>query len=143
MSQNNICWISIAKIKATSCIKSMLRDVSHDAEMFFSMKTSLIHLKKKSCIQTVRLVIHNLMMSKMRQRSVLPTTTESSEDVRSVGAAYEDTNMQEVRSLGPTTQRKAPEIFHPEECFISESLTADNKEPQSMKEAWNGKNSDK
>ena len=59
---------------------------------------------------------------------MLPTTTESSEDVCSVGTTYEDTLMQQVRSLGPTTQRKAPVRFHPEECFISQSLTADNEE---------------
>ena len=69
------------------------------------------------------------------------TATESSENVPSVGATYEDTFMQQVRSLGPTRQRKAPERFHPEECFVSESLTAENEEPQSMKEALDGKNS--
>ena len=69
------------------------------------------------------------------------TATESSEDVPSVGATYEDTFMQQVRSLDPTRQRKAPERFRPEECFVSESLTAENEEPQSMKEALNGKNS--
>ena len=58
-------------------------------------------------------------------------------------ATYEDIYLQQVRSLGPTTQRKAPERFHPEECFTSESLTSENEEPQSMKEAWNGKNSKK
>ena len=71
------------------------------------------------------------------------TATESSEDVPSVGATYEDTFMQQVRSLGPTRQRKTPERYHPEECFISESLTAENEEPQSMKEALDGKNSGK
>ena len=70
-----------------------------------------------------------------------PITTESTEDVPSVGATYEDTFIQQVRSLGPTRQRRAPETFHPEECFISESLTAENEEPQSMKEALDGKNS--
>ena len=69
------------------------------------------------------------------------TATESSEDVLSMGASYEDTFMQQVRSLGPTRQRKAPERFHPEECFVSESLTAENEEPQCMKNALNGKNS--
>ncbi|XP_044182009.1 uncharacterized mitochondrial protein AtMg00820-like [Acropora millepora] len=74
----------------------------------------------------------------------MPSTgTESSEDVPSVGATYEDTFMQQVRSLGPTRQRKAPERFDPEECFISKSLTAENEEPQSMKEALDGKNSRK
>ena len=34
-----------------------------------------------------------------------------------------------VRSLGPTKQRKATERFHPEECLMSESLTAENEEP--------------
>ena len=71
------------------------------------------------------------------------TATESSEDVPSVGATYEDMFMQQVRSLGPTRQRKTPERYHPEECFISESLTAENEEPQSMKEALDGKNSGK
>ena len=49
------------------------------------------------------------------------TATESSENAASVGATYEDTFMQQVRSLGPTRQRKSPERFHPEECFVSES----------------------
>ena len=71
------------------------------------------------------------------------TATESSEDVPSVGATYEDTFMQQVRSLGPTRQRKTPERYHPEKCFISESLTVENEEPQSMKEALDGKNSGK
>ena len=48
-----------------------------------------------------------------------------------------------MRSLGPTRQRRAPERFHPEECFISESLTAENEEPQSMREALDGENSGK
>ena len=64
------------------------------------------------------------------------TTTESPGNLSSVGATYEDTFMQQVRSLGPTRQRKVPDRFHPEECFISESLTAENEEPQSLKEAW-------
>ena len=48
-----------------------------------------------------------------------------------------------MRSLGPNRQRKTPERFHPEECFISESLTAENEEPQSMKEALDSNNSGK
>ena len=62
------------------------------------------------------------------------STTESPENLTS-GATYEDTFMQQVRSLGPTRQRKAPDRFHPDECFMSESLTAENEEPQSLKEA--------
>ena len=50
------------------------------------------------------------------------TATEASEDVPSVGATYEDTFTQQVRSLGPTRQRKTTERFYPEECFISESF---------------------
>ena len=69
------------------------------------------------------------------------TTTESPGNLSSVGATYEDTFMQQVRSLGPTRQRKAPDRFHPEECFISESLTAENEEPQSLKEALGGNDS--
>ena len=60
-----------------------------------------------------------------------------------MGATYEDTFMQQVRSLGPTRQRKAPERFHQEECFMSEYLTAENEEPQSLKEALGGNNSKK
>ena len=69
------------------------------------------------------------------------TTTESPGNLLSVGATYEDTFMQQVRSLGPTRQRKAPDRFHPDECFMSESLTAENEEPQSLKEALGGNNS--
>ena len=69
------------------------------------------------------------------------TTTESPGNLSSVGATYEDTFMQQVRSLGPTRQRKAPDRCHPEECFISESLTAENEEPQSLKEALDGNDS--
>ena len=58
-----------------------------------------------------------------------------------MGATYDDTFMQQVRSLGPTRQRKAPHRFHPEECFMSESLTARNEKPQSLKEALGGNNS--
>ena len=62
-----------------------------------------------------------------------PTDTESLQEiVPSVKATYEDTFMQQVRSLGPTREIKAPERFHPEECFISESLTAENKEAHSI-----------
>ena len=43
------------------------------------------------------------------------TTTESPENLPSVGATYEDTFMLQVRNLGPTRQRKAPDRFHPEE----------------------------
>ena len=70
-----------------------------------------------------------------------PSATESSEDVPSEGATYEHTIMQQVGSLGPTRQRKATERFLLEECFVSESLTAENEEPQYMKEALDGKNS--
>lgn len=48
-----------------------------------------------------------------------------------------------MRSLGPTRQRRAPERFHQEECFISESLTAEIEEPHSMKEALDSENSGK
>ena len=65
------------------------------------------------------------------------TTTESPENLPSVGATYEDTFKQQVRSLGPTRQRKAPEIFHP-----GESLTAENDEPQSLKEALDSSQDD-
>ena len=71
------------------------------------------------------------------------TTTESPESLPSVRATSEDTFMQQVRSLGPNRQRKALERFHPEECFMSESLTAENEEPQSLKEALGGNNSKK
>ena len=60
-----------------------------------------------------------------------------------MGATCEDTFTQQVRSLGPTGQRKAQERFHPEECFMSESLTAENEKPQSLKEASSGNNSKK
>ena len=87
-------------------------------------------------------VIDDTQPNVVKDEPEMPSTaTESSENVPSVGATYEDTFMQQVRSLGPIRQRKAPERFHPEECFVSESLTAENEEPQSMKEALDGKNS--
>ena len=46
------------------------------------------------------------------------TTTETPENLPSVGATYEDTFMLQVRNLGPTRQRKAPDRFHLEECFM-------------------------
>ena len=54
------------------------------------------------------------------------TTTESPENLPSVGATYEDTFKQQVRSLGPTRQRKAPEIFHPGESLTAENENAEN-----------------
>ena len=43
----------------------------------------------------------------------------------------------------PLVQPDREERFHPEECFISESLTAENEEPQSKREALDGENSGK
>ena len=68
------------------------------------------------------------------------STTDSPDNLPSLGATYEDTFVQQVRSLGPTRQRKAPDRFHPDECFMSEYLTAENEE-QSLKEALGGNNS--
>ena len=67
--------------------------------------------------------------------TTIPISTKESPENLTSGATYEDTFMQQVRSLGPTRQRKAPDRFHPDECFMSESLTAENEEPQSLKEA--------
>ena len=44
--------------------------------------------------------------------TIATTTTDSPENLPSVGTNYEDTFMQQVRSLGATRRRKAPETFH-------------------------------
>ncbi|PFX16774.1 Retrovirus-related Pol polyprotein from transposon TNT 1-94 [Stylophora pistillata] len=47
----------------------------------------------------------------------------------------------EYTSQNFNRQRKAPDRFHPEEYSMSESLTAENEEPQSLKEALGSNNS--
>ena len=137
------------KVKATKCMKWML-NVSQDAETLFFMRTSFIHLTKFPTAHSSTFFCYvddETEPNDVRDELEIPTvptipitTTESPGNLPSVGAIYEDTFMQQVRSLGPTRQRKAPDRFHPEECFMSESLTAENEEPQSLKEALGGNN---
>ena len=98
-----------------------------DAKRFTRCRDVLYHEKK---LHTFEEVTNSTLFYKdsddtqpddVKDEPEMPSTaTESSEDVLSVGATYEDTFMQQVRSLGPTRQRKAPERFHPEECFVSD-----------------------
>ncbi|CAB4021584.1 Retrovirus-related Pol poly from transposon TNT 1-94, partial [Paramuricea clavata] len=60
-----------------------------------------------------------------------------------MGVTFEENFMQQVENLGPTRQRKAPERFRPDECYVAESLTAENEEPQSVEEALRGEHSNK
>ena len=68
---------------------------------------------------------------------------ESEENLPPVGASYEETFMKQVQNLGIKRQRQAPTKFSPDECNLTESLTADNEEPQSINEALNGKDANK
>ena len=52
-----------------------------------------------------------------------------------VGATYEETFMRQLNALGPQRQRNVPQRFHPDSCFVTESLTSDIIEPKSVKEA--------
>ena len=51
--------------------------------------------------------------------------------------------MRQVENIVSTRQRKPLERFRPGKCYVAESLTADNKEPQYIEEALKGKHSDK
>ena len=51
--------------------------------------------------------------------------------------------MKQVRNLGTKRQRRAPTKFCPDECNLTESLTAENEEPQSINEALNGTDANK
>ena len=71
---------------------------------------------------------------------------EDEENTPAVGASipsYEENFMKQVQNLNAKRQRKAPKKFSPDECNITESLTAENEEPQSISEALNGKNATK
>jgi hypothetical protein len=74
---------------------------------------------------------------------VNPTAPEHAEDVPAVGVKFEENFMRQVENLAPTRQRKAPERFRPDECYVAESLTAENEEPQSIEEALRGEHSNK
>ena len=60
-----------------------------------------------------------------------------------MGASYEETFMKQVQNLCTKRQRQAPTKFSPDECNLTESLTAENEEPQSINEALNGKDANK
>ena len=85
----------------------------------------------------------------------LPETHE--DDIEPVGeengdypvkATYEETFMQQVKSIGAKRERKPPirvidEISHyAEHCFTTESLTSEADEPKSLSEALNCEHSD-
>ena len=58
-----------------------------------------------------------------------------------VGATCEETFMRQVNVLGPQRQRNVPLRFHPDSCFVIESLTSDMIEPKSVKEALSSEHS--
>ena len=97
-------------------------NVSQDSETFF-MRTSFIHLTKLPTVHSCTFNVDNEtepddVRDELEIYTVptIPiTTTESPENLSSVGEPYEDTCMQQVRSLGPSRQRKAPNRFDPEE----------------------------
>ena len=60
-----------------------------------------------------------------------------------MGASYQETFMKQVQNLGTKRQRQAPTKFSPDECNLTESLTAENEEPPSINEALNGKDANK
>jgi hypothetical protein len=68
---------------------------------------------------------------------------EDEENLPAVGKSYEESFMKQVENLETKRQRKAPKKFSPDECNITESLTAENEEPQSISEALNGANASK
>ena len=68
---------------------------------------------------------------------------EDEENLPTVGVTFQENVMRQVENLGPTRQRKAPERFRPDECYVAESLTAENEEPQSIEEALRGEHSNK
>ena len=72
-----------------------------------------------------------------------PITAEQEENAPAVGATFEENFMRQVDNIGSTRQRKAPERFRPDECYVAESLTAENEEPQCVEEALRGKHSNK
>ncbi|CAB3979521.1 effector candidate [Paramuricea clavata] len=75
----------------------------------------------------------------------LPTVPdiEDEENLPAVGETYEESFVKQVENLETKRQRKAPKKFSPDECNITESLTAENEEPQSISEALNGANASK
>ena len=50
--------------------------------------------------------------------------------------------MEQVKNLGPVRQRRAPNKYADEECFLVDSLTSDIDEPKSVEEALSGKHSE-
>jgi transposase InsO family protein len=68
---------------------------------------------------------------------------EDEENLPTVGVTFQENFMRQVENLGPTRQRKAPERSRPDECYVAESLTAENEEPQSIEEALRGEHSNK
>ncbi|CAB3988289.1 Retrovirus-related Pol poly from transposon TNT 1-94 [Paramuricea clavata] len=68
---------------------------------------------------------------------------EDKENLPAVGESYEESFMKQVENLETKRQRKAPKKFSPDECNITESLTAENEKPQSISEALNDANASK
>ena len=65
--------------------------------------------------------------------TVNPVTANHEENVPAVGATFEENFMRQVENIGLTRQRKPPESFRPDECYVA----------QCIEEAWKGKHSDK
>ena len=72
-----------------------------------------------------------------------PPVIQDRGDLPPVGESYEENFMKQVRNLTTKRQRKTPKKFSLDECNITESLTTENGEPQSVHEALNGKDSEK
>lgn len=68
---------------------------------------------------------------------------ESEKNLPQVGASYEETFMKQVQNLGTKRQRRAPTKFSPDERNLTEPMTAENEEPQSINEALDGKDANK
>ena len=49
-------------------------------------------------------------------------TANHEENVPAVGAKFEENFMRQVKNIGSTRQRKPPERFRPDECYVAESL---------------------
>lgn len=59
-----------------------------------------------------------------------------------VGVTYEDRFLEEVNNLGTKRNRRPPDRYQPDGCFITESLITDLDEPKSLDEALNSQHSE-
>ena len=133
MQWSNLSW---------RCMKLTLI-ISQDAEMFFSIRTSFIHLKKSPTAHSIfykESVIAWQYTTWLCQRQA-GDAPYCHRVFR--GSSYSATYEDKYSKWEVLVQPDRKERFYPEECFISESLTAENEEPQSMREALDGENSGK